>query len=136
MVAAEMATTAPLTIDVVFRLMSELIVPTSKSMTNVPPDVASRAHVAVPVAIALVDVIERVSAPAEAAPANVEPQENTARAVVVDPSVAGRGPLPFLPSFLSPWFLGIKKAPVVSRGFLRSTNGLGSSARERDSEIG
>jgi len=94
MVALEMATGPPLTIDTVFRLISDADVATSQSMTNVPPDVVYRAHDAVPVANAFDVVIAlNVSNPDADAGAAVAESAKWASFVVAVPPDAGRTPL-------------------------------------------
>jgi hypothetical protein len=69
-------------------------VPTSISATNVPPDVVSRAHVAVPVAAAVPAVVVlNVSVPLLDAGASVAPHVTVASNVVAVPPVAGREPV-------------------------------------------
>ena len=94
MVAELIATGPPDTIETVFRLISDADVDTSQSMTNVPPDVVYRAHVAVPVAIAFDVVIAlNVSTPADDAGAAVAESAKWASFVVAVPPDAGRVPL-------------------------------------------
>ncbi|MBF3577446.1 hypothetical protein ISF62_18175 [Burkholderia pseudomallei] len=94
-VALDTLTVAPDVIEVVPMMISVPDVPTLKSAMNVPPDVVSRAHTAVPVAAAVAFAIEfNVSTPPDEAGANVALQVSCASNVLPlsAPPVAGRVP--------------------------------------------
>jgi hypothetical protein len=82
------------TIVVDVKLRSLPDVPTLPSMTNVPPEVTIRNHVAVPEALALASVVIalNVKTPEEDAAAAVALRGSSARRVVAVPPDAGRVP--------------------------------------------
>ena len=89
-----MLTVPPELIVVVFRLQSAPEVPTEPSITNVPPEVVIRNHVAVLEAIAVTfdGSVGLNGPPPDAAAANGLPSVNSASFVVAVPPVAGRVP--------------------------------------------
>jgi hypothetical protein len=94
MVHVGIVTLTPTDIDVVLRFKSAPDVPTVPSMTCVPPEVATRNHVAEQDAtpatpLDILDVIVGDSTALDAEGANGLPRVKTAATVVADPPVAG-----------------------------------------------